>query len=253
MGRKPRIFVSAVASEFGALRFDVAGLLTRLGFEPLLGDVSESDSHDQRPELRKQIDDCDGVLQIVGQDYGPEPTAIDPEFGRVSYAQFEFLYAQTHNKKTWIILARPGTRSGPPVPVDAAGDRGEQAKLQQAYRNRLEQAGHVWCEMADETELALTIERLANERTGLRTRFRRWPTIGRRHAAAVALVAALCGAWWLAVRWQNDRVVARELASIDPQQMRAQLEKSIGNTNEPRDSQRKPARRFASNAKNAGP
>ena len=232
MSGKPRIFVSAVASEFAALRFDLTDLLTRLGFEPLLCDVSESDSKDQRPRLREIIDRCDGLLQIVGEAYGPEPPTIDAKFGRVSYTQFEYFHAEQHKTKTWVILTPPGAASDPSPLADAERDRAEQGKLQQAYRERLQKTGQVWCEVADETELGLAIERLADERASLRTRFRPWRSIRPRHAATLGLVAAICGVAWLAIRWQNDRAVARELASIDTKRIRAELEKSIDDSYE---------------------
>jgi tetratricopeptide (TPR) repeat protein len=217
----PRIFVSAVASEFGSLRLDVADLLERLGFEPLLHDVTAIDSNDQRPQLREQIDGCDGLLQIVGVDYGPEPPTIDLAFGPVSYAQFEYRYADKRGKKTWVILTPPGCAE------NRNQNGAEQGKLQEAYRAGLQQAGQVWREVADETELGLAIERLTDERASLRRPFRPWPTIGRRQAVALVLLAAICGVSWLALRWQNNRTVARELASIDTKRIRAQLELAI--------------------------
>ena len=57
-------------------------------------------------QLRDKIDGCDGLIQIVGRGYGAEPPLVDPQFGRVSYTQFEFLYAQSRGKKTWNSAAR---------------------------------------------------------------------------------------------------------------------------------------------------
>ena len=108
MSDKPRVFVSAVSSEFGQTRQDVANILTRLGFEPVLQDVFGVEAGDLRQMLREKIDACDGLIQIVGQAYGFEPPAPDEEFGRVSYTQFEYLYARQKGKKTWLILTRPG-------------------------------------------------------------------------------------------------------------------------------------------------
>ena len=167
------------------------------------------------------IDRCDGLLQIVGQDHGPEPPTIDPAFGRVSYAQFEYRYADKQGQKTWVILTAPGFTE------NRNQNGAEQEELQQAYRERLQTTGQVWCEVADETELGWAIERLAEERASFRRPFRTWRTIGRRQAAALVLVAVICSVSWLAFRWQNDRAVARELASIDTRRIRSQLEKAI--------------------------
>ena len=56
--------------------------------------------------LRKQIDQCKGVLQIVGNCYGAEPPEPDPQFGRVSYTQYEALYARSKGKKVWCAFHR---------------------------------------------------------------------------------------------------------------------------------------------------
>ncbi len=232
MSDKPRIFVSAVASEFAALRFDLADLLTRLGFEPLLCDVSESDSKDQRPRLRKSSTVATASCKSWGRRTGPSRRRSTSNVAESRTAQFEYLHAEQHKTKTWVILTPPGEAFDLSPLADAERDRAEQRKLQQAYRERLQKTGQVWCEVADETELGLAIERLADERASLPRRFRPWRSIRRRQAAALALVAAICGVSWLALRWQNDRAVARELASINTNRIRAQLEKSIDDSYE---------------------
>jgi len=83
MSDKPRVFVSAVSSEFGQTRQDVANILTRLGFEPVLQDVFGTEPGDLRQMLREKIDTCHGLIHIVGQAYGFELPAPDEEFGRV--------------------------------------------------------------------------------------------------------------------------------------------------------------------------
>ncbi len=55
--------------------------------------------------LRDKIDACDGLVHLVGHAYGAEPLQPDPEFGRVSYTQYELRYAQKRSKKTWILIA----------------------------------------------------------------------------------------------------------------------------------------------------
>ena len=54
--------------------------------------------------LRQQIDQSKGVVQLVGQCYGAEPPTPDPEFGRVSYTQYEALYARKRGKKVWYLF-----------------------------------------------------------------------------------------------------------------------------------------------------
>jgi hypothetical protein len=52
--------------------------------------------------LRDKIDSCDGLIHLVGLGYGAEPAQPDPDFGRVSYTQYEYCYARKTSKKTWI-------------------------------------------------------------------------------------------------------------------------------------------------------
>ena len=54
-------------------------------------------------DLRDKIDACAGLIQIVGHGYGAEPPTVDAGYGRVSYTQFEFLYAREKTKKTWLL------------------------------------------------------------------------------------------------------------------------------------------------------
>ena len=57
---------------------------------------------------RDKIDACQGLIHIVGHAYGAEPPTHEPEFGRVSYTQFEFHYARKKKKKTWLLFADHG-------------------------------------------------------------------------------------------------------------------------------------------------
>ena len=90
---KPRIFISSVSRELKTVRQLVANTLTALGYEPVWQDIFDTSSDDIRPMLRKKIDSCTAILQIVGDAYGAEPPLPDEQFGRVSYTQYELLYA----------------------------------------------------------------------------------------------------------------------------------------------------------------
>ncbi len=94
MTSHPPIFISAVSKELENERQLVANTLQFLGYEPVWQDIFGTEQGDLRAMLRKQIDECKGVVQIVGQCYGAEPTEPDEEFGRVSYTQYEALYAR---------------------------------------------------------------------------------------------------------------------------------------------------------------
>ena len=105
--RRPRIFVSAVSSELTTAR-EIVGQCLRVcrdvdvvfqqefGTQP--GDLLEM--------LRRQVDECDGVLQLIGDVYGAAPRKPHPGFegfDEFSYTQFELLYARQQGKKTWLI------------------------------------------------------------------------------------------------------------------------------------------------------
>lgn len=138
----PRIFVSAVSSELKTARQLVSNTLTRLGYEPVTQEIFGTESGDLRQVLRDKIDDCDGLIQLVGLGYGAEPPTVDPELGRVSYTQFEFLYARSQRKRTWLIFADEGCvrdrpvdeldRPSDPLHPDPEGDQSTRRALQQA-------------------------------------------------------------------------------------------------------------------------
>jgi hypothetical protein len=113
---KPAIFISAVSSEFGSIRRLVAESLMRLGYEPITQEIFGTEPGDLTEVLRRKIDQCEGVVHIAGVAYGAEPPAPNAQFGRVSYTQFEFLYAQHKKLKTWVII--PGDGCTPDKPVD---------------------------------------------------------------------------------------------------------------------------------------
>ena len=102
---QPSVFISCVSPEFRQTRSRVAAILTRLGYTPVIQEIFGTEPGDLRQVLRDKIDACEGLIQIIGQGYGAEPPTVDAEFGRVSYTQFEFLYARSQNKKTWLLFA----------------------------------------------------------------------------------------------------------------------------------------------------
>jgi hypothetical protein len=200
---KPLVFISTVTSELGTVRQLTANILQRLGYEPVWQDIFGTESGDLRQVLRHKIDGCEGLIQIVGRGYGAEPPQPDHDFGRISYTQFELLYARRRNKKTWILFAEDGcTRDRPleqldlprePDHPDPAGYQAERRALQDAWRERLRQDTHLWHAASNNTELELKIERLKEELAALRRGFRRfqWLTLGLGTAAVVLLVCVL--------------------------------------------------------------
>jgi hypothetical protein len=104
MTPRPTIFISAVSKELRSARQLVANTLTFLGYEPVWQDIFGTETGDLRQMLRTQIDQCKGVVQLVGQCYGAEPPTADPEYGRVSYTQYEALYGRKKGKKVWYLF-----------------------------------------------------------------------------------------------------------------------------------------------------
>ncbi len=234
MADRPRIFISAVTSEFKTLRQLVAQVLERLGYEPVRQDIFGTESGDLREMLRRQIDECDGVIHIVGHGYGAEPPDVDPETGRVSYTQFEFLCAGQQSKKTWVIFPDNGcTRDKPLEDLDLPFDpdhtsrdeyQQERRKLQKAWRERLQQQGHLYHEASNDTALELKIERLKDDLAELRKSENRWRSkvVTMLGLVLVALAVIVGSIIFLAVRSPV------ELA--DTTLIRVQLEKTIEQT-----------------------
>src|SRR3954464_13086220 len=123
----PLIFISAVSRELRSGRQLAANTLTFLGYQPIWQEIFGTETGDLRAMLRQQIDQCKGVLQIVGNCYGAEPLEPDPQFGRVSYTQYEALYARSKGKKVWYLFIDEN------FPVDVCeGEPDELRELQAA-------------------------------------------------------------------------------------------------------------------------
>jgi hypothetical protein len=111
----------------------VANTLTFLGYQPVWQDIFGTESGDLRALLRQQIDHSKGVVQLVGQCYGAEPPTADEQFGRVSYTQYEALYARKRGKKVWYLFIDEH------FPREACDEEpAEVRELQAAYRLRLQ-------------------------------------------------------------------------------------------------------------------
>jgi tetratricopeptide (TPR) repeat protein len=212
---KPRIFVSAVTSELGQTRQLVANVLSRLGYDPVWQDIFGTEPGDLRQVLRDKIDDCQGLIQIVGRAYGSEPPDVDPQFGRVSYTQFEFLYAQSRGKKTWLIFADDGcTHDRPldqldlphdPAHPDPAAYQTQRRALQAAWWQRWRPSTHLWYLAGNDDKLELWVERLKDEFAELRREFRDW----QKNVT------------------ENLATIAQQLEDLNPDLVREQLRKTI--------------------------
>jgi len=188
MASLPLIFISAVSRELRSGRQLAANTLSFLGYQPIWQDVFGTETGDLRGMLRQQIDQCKGVLQIVGKCYGAEPPAPDPEFGRVSYTQFEALYARKRGKKVWYLFVDET------FPVDACENEPDDLRaLQAAYRQRLQSDAHLYHPLTTREGLEASVLKLRGDLVRLRRGVKQW-------AAGVAIMLAISvglGLWLL--------------------------------------------------------
>src|SRR5207248_10111377 len=163
MSPRPTIFISAVSKELRSARQLVANTLTFLGYEPVWQDIFGTEGGDLRQMLRNQIDQCKGVVQLVGQCYGAEPPTPDPEFGRVSDTQYEALYARKRGKKVWYLFMDES------FPIDAHEPEPEELReLQAAYRRRLQCDTHAFHPLTSSEALEAGVLKLCDDLTRLR-------------------------------------------------------------------------------------
>src|SRR3954463_8189940 len=160
MTPRPTIFVSAVSKELRSARQLVANTLTFLGYEPVWQDIFGTETGGLRQMLRTQIDQCKGVAQLAGQSYGAEPPSPDEEFGRVSYTQFEALYARKRGKKVWYLFIDES------FPIDAhEPEPAELRELQAAYRRRLQADIHIFHPLTSSEALEASVLKLRDDLT----------------------------------------------------------------------------------------
>jgi len=180
---RPLIFISAVSRELRNARQLVANTLTFLGYQPIWQNIFGTESGDLRQILRQQIDQCKGIVQLVGQCYGAEPPTIDPQFGRVSYTQYEALYARQRGKKVWYLFIDES------FPIDAHEPEPEELReLQAAYRRRLQSDAHVFHPLSSSEALEASVLKLRDDLTRLRRGVKQW-AVG--VTALLALIAGL--------------------------------------------------------------
>ena len=182
---RPRLFLSAVSSELRTVRQRVAATARTLGFDPVSQDDFPTGYGELRQWLREQIDGCAGLIQIVGQGYGAEPRDVDADYGRVSYTQFELLYARRQRKKTWLIIAGEQVQRDTPLEQldlsagdaddpDPADYQAQRRKLQQDYIVRLKAENHLYHLASNRTELEIIVLKLRDELGELRAKWEAW-------------------------------------------------------------------------------
>jgi hypothetical protein len=240
---QPAVFISCVSPEFRQTRSRVAAILTRLGYTPVIQEIFGTEPGDLRQVLRDKIDACEGLIQIVGQGYGAEPPTVDAEYGEVSYTQFEFLYARSQKKKTWLLFACEAcARDTPlerldlpsdPAPPDPAEYQAERRALQLAYCDERKKDGHLYHTAASDTDLDLKVERLRDELAELRGAFRLWQNkVLHAFAVGFVLLALIGGSvWWFGFMQHHEiQQISADARHITREKIRAQLLESVERT-----------------------
>jgi hypothetical protein len=206
MSPRPTIFISAVSKELRSARQLVANTLTFLGYEPVWQDIFGTEQGDLRQMLRTQIDQCKGVVQLVGQAYGAEPPTPDPEFGRVSYTQYEALYARKKGKKVWYLFMDKS------FPIDSHEPEPEEVQqLQSAYRNVLKVDTHLFHPLATREALEAGVLKLRDDLTKLRRGAKRW-AIG---VAAILVIIALLVMWLVRGQGKMSTQIDKSQATLE--------------------------------------
>jgi len=184
----PLIFISAVSRELRSGRQLAANTLTFLGYQPIWQDIFGTETGDLRAMLRQQIDQCKGVLQIVGNCYGAEAPEPDPQFGRVSYTQYEALYARQRGKKVWYLFIDET------FPRDACeGEPEELRALQRAYRQKLQSDAHLFHPLTTPEGLEASVLKLRGDLVRLRRGVKQWAA----GVAILLLISVGLGLWLL--------------------------------------------------------
>ncbi|MBA2743731.1 MAG: tetratricopeptide repeat protein [Chthoniobacterales bacterium] len=207
MSPRPLIFISAVSRELRSARQLVANTLTFLGYQPVWQEIFGTEGGDLRAMLRQQIDQCKGVVQLVGQSYGAEPPIADEQFGRVSYTQYEALYARDHGKKVWYLFIDES------FPRDAHEPEAQElVELQAEYRRRMQTDAHLFHSLDSSAALESSVLKLRNDLGRLRRGVKQWA------GGVVVLLILLSGAvFWLvqtqrgqtgAIQKQGEQVTA---------------------------------------------
>lgn len=167
MSARPLIFISAVSKEHHSLRSTIAIILHSLGYDTDFQEVLGTEQGDITEMLSRHIDKCDGVLQLVGQQYGFAPSKPHKQFGTCSYTQFEALYARSLAKSVWYILLEP---AHPHDPCDL--EPLELQTLQSAYRQRITDDTLLYHRSSTEAETKLCIHQWRNALDELRQQWR---------------------------------------------------------------------------------
>ena len=134
-----------------------------MGFNPVWQDIAATDSGMLVDILEQRIGSCDAVIQLVGERFGAEPPGPIRDFGRVSYTQFEALYAEKIGKKVIYIVLPPEFPTDPCEP-----ETEEMRCLQEGYRQELRERGVLRHSASGPVELENRVFRVRDDLAELR-------------------------------------------------------------------------------------
>jgi tetratricopeptide (TPR) repeat protein len=214
MSPRPAIFISAVSCELRSARQLVANTLTFLGYESDWQEIFGTEAGDLRAMLRRRIDACKGLVQLVGKCYGAEPPTTDDGFGRVSYTQYEALYATSKGKKVWYLFLDESFPADPYSPEDP-----DKQELQRLYRDRVKADVHLYHSLGSREGLENSVLKLRDDLTRLRRGVKRWAT-----SVAVLLVLSVALSVWV-LQSQHHATEQQEQTNQRLQMMQARLDK----------------------------
>jgi len=125
MGTRPPIFISST-SDLRPARALVGKVLYSMGYDPVWQDIEPTEGGELLEKLRQRVRRTQRMIQLVGDRYGAEPPAPSPEFGRVSYTQFEARFAEKLGHEVIYLFVDPQlapATNHPTAPVDTSNDR----------------------------------------------------------------------------------------------------------------------------------
>jgi hypothetical protein len=221
MTPRPTIFISAVSRELKSARQLVSNTLQFLGYEPVWQDIFGTEQGDLRAMLRQKIDGCKGVVQLVGNCYGAEPPAPDEQFGRVSYTQYEALYAKQRGKKVWYLFLDDD------FPGDAHEAEAEELReLQATYRRRLKSESQLYHPLSSREALETSVLKLRDDLTRLRRGVKQW-AFG---VAALLILLTVLVVWLLHGQQKQTKIIQKQGEQVNTlvernQKMEQALEK----------------------------
>jgi len=174
---EPWVFISCVSQEFRTTRTMVGQVLSRLGFKGIIQEIFGTEAGDLCGVLRSKIDGCQGMIQLVGHAYGWEPP-VETEFGRVSYTQYEYLYAVSKGMKPWLIVVDGQCPRDTPIDQldrhDPASEQKQRAELQANYRAARQSDGVLFHTVSSLDQLKLKLNELSKDLDALRAEEREW-------------------------------------------------------------------------------